>query len=335
MQNNTSESRACQGQSGEKVLPNESLRSFQEARVDVKNARAASALKEKISDGLTTSAIIAEFVGNPRLQDCGPKPLPPTDPNSAEANFPNWAKDPFKTKEPPISKVIETCNQSNETPAKKKNIEESRKLLDTFKEKLGSYPKVLTYEGAVVLCVMLSVNEGESINLNGMPMEDKALILSLLPPTSTAHLLRCDATLKVEFDEAKDFVLTYTHKDEASVILKFFNTVIHPQKLPDTNVPVEQDGGKVMVGGTVILDQKRIQKLIGVVPQEKSHRDDDDEPPRRPTVAGRNAYEIRADVLQMAIDWSVKSNEFGTKTEDNVINLAKKFYEFVEDRRRR
>jgi hypothetical protein len=55
-----------------------------------------------------------------------------------------------------------------------------------------------------------------------------------------------------------------------------------------------------------------------------------------PAKTGKNAYEIRADVLKMAIDWS--SLEDGNKpfrkpSEDEVLNLAKKFYAFVENRR--
>lgn len=257
--------------------------------------------------------------------------------DSVKANFPNAAADPFNPKEVPVKKIIEVCNQSNETPAKKKSIEESKKLIESFKEKVATYPKYLTYEGAVVLCVMLSVNEAESINLDGMPAGDKALILSLLPSCAVVNLKRFDATLKVEFDSERDFILTYKHKDEPPVALKFFNTVIHPDKLPNTNVPVEQDGEKVVVGSgspLVVLDHKRIQKLIGVVPPEKPKKEEDDEVlPRRQQVSGRNAYEIRADVLQMAFDWAAQGNKYTTP--DDIIGVAKKFYEFVEDRKRR
>jgi hypothetical protein len=231
-----------------------------------------------------------------------------------------------------VTKVIEACNQSSETPAKRKSIEESKKLIESFKEKLGAYPKYLTYEGSVVLCVMVSINEGEGINISGLPQVDRDLIISQLPPNAIAQIAKHEASLNVEFDEIKDFILTYK-SDGAPVKLHFFNAVIHPQKLPDTNVPVEQDGGKVMVGSAVVLDQKRIQKLIGVAPQEKP-KDEEEYTPRRQAVAGRNAYEIRADVLQMAFDWAADQGNKYT-TPDDILNVAKKFYEFVEDRRRR
>jgi hypothetical protein len=83
----------------------------------------------------------------------------------------------------------------------------------------------------------------------------------------------------------------------------------------------------------LVLDQKRIQKLVGNTPPERVH--EEEEFPRRQPVANRNAYEIRADVLQMAIDWISKTDEYRQKKDDDVVALAKKFYEFVEDRRRR
>ncbi len=62
---------------------------------------------------------------------------------------------------------------------------------------------------------------------------------------------------------------------------------------------------------------------------------------QRQSTTGRNAYEIRADVLQMAIDWASSSiahnsnNPIITKSrsDDDLISLAKKFYSFVENRR--
>ena len=268
--------------------------------------RLNSMIKEKMQEeGLTTSDL------NAIIEEVGGKPIVT-----------------------PVTKVIEACNSDiNSSPEKKKSLEETKKLIENFKEKVATYPKYLTYEGAVVLCVMLSVNEAESINLDGMPIGDKALILSLLPQCAIAHLKRFDATLKVEFDSERDFVLTYKHKNEPPVALKFFNTVIHPNKLPDTAVPIEENDGKVMVGSALVLDQKRIQRLVGIIPHEKPKREDEDDFPRRQPVSGRNAYEIRADVLQMAFDWAAQGTKYTTP--DDIIGVAKKFYEFVEDRKRR
>lgn len=236
-----------------------------------------------------------------------------------------------------ITKVIEACNQPTDSPAKAKSIEESKKLLTSFKENLATYPKPLTYEGSVVFCVAISVSEGTGISLQGLPQSDRELILSQLPPDAEVKLSKFEASINIDFDEVRDFVLSYHVKGiKDPVKLKYFNTVIHPQKLPETNVPVEKEGGKVTVGTHLVLDQRRIAKLVGIAPHEKhkEKEEEEDASQRRQPVAGRNAYEIRADVLQMAIDWVRSKDEYNQKDENDVLQLAKKFYSFVEDRRR-
>ena len=51
----------------------------------------------------------------------------------------------------------------------------------------------------------------------------------------------------------------------------------------------------------------------------------------------RNAYEIRADILSQALSWIQYKKEFETlktpPTEDEVVEVAKRFYKFVENRR--
>lgn len=48
----------------------------------------------------------------------------------------------------------------------------------------------------------------------------------------------------------------------------------------------------------------------------------------------KNAYEIRTDILEMALDWvKYKAQNPSTITDDDVLNTAYKFYRFVENRR--
>lgn len=50
----------------------------------------------------------------------------------------------------------------------------------------------------------------------------------------------------------------------------------------------------------------------------------------------KNAYEIRRDILEMALMWvkfkSEKSSSFVGYSDDDIISTAKKFYSFVEKR---
>lgn len=50
---------------------------------------------------------------------------------------------------------------------------------------------------------------------------------------------------------------------------------------------------------------------------------------------GKNAYEIRSDILQMAISWAMVEDKvpFQKPSTDELLNLARKFYAFVENRR--
>ena len=327
--NSTPEEKGCQASTGKNVDICKAIAS-QYSDKEAEKAREILALANNPQEKERAEVIIKEATGTKVVLDTSKAVcrggITPSELNSIVEEI---SGKPVIT---PVSKVVETCNQSNETPAKKKSIEESRKLIDTFKEKLGSYPRVLTYEGSVVLCVALSINEGNGINLNGLPQVDREMILSQLPSNALSKMVSFnEAHLNVEFDNTKDFVLIYKLRDAPPLRLNFFNTVIHPQNLPDTNVPVEQDGGKVMVGNSLVLDQKRIQKLIGVVPPEKSHRDDDNELPRRQPVSGRNAFELRTDILTLAVDWVGRSQV--QKTEGEVMRVAKLFYSFVENRR--
>lgn len=77
------------------------------------------------------------------------------------------------------------------------------------------------------------------------------------------------------------------------------------------------------------------QPAMESVFQEESHKLTEKQyvPSVKPS---RNAYEIRADILQMAINWSQTEDgrgNYSKPTDDQVIALAKKFYSFVENRR--
>jgi hypothetical protein len=232
----------------------------------------------------------------------------------------------------PIHKVIETCNQSTETPAKKKSIAESKKLIETFTSKLKNYPKHLSYEGSVVLCSLIGLKQTNDINLAGLPKIDQDLIYSQLPLLETLH---GRLSFSVTLDDQQDFLLACNELPEDKSIsarefrLRFFNSVLRPNNFP-SDIPIERDGEKVTVGGSLVLDPQRVQKLVGNTPSARA-KGEDEELPRRQMVSGRNAFEIRTDILTLAVDWVNQSN--GKRTEDEVLRVAKLFYSFVENRR--
>jgi hypothetical protein len=217
-----------------------------------------------------------------------------------------------------------------ENSSKQKSIAESKKIIETFTKNMESYPKHLSYEGSVVLCSLIGLKQNNNISLNGLPKTDVELIYSQIP-LDTSPL-----SFSVELDDQQDFKLKCVEMSTDLISpktfnLRFFNSVIRPNTSP-SDIPIKQDGNKVTVGSNLVLDQQRIQKLVGNAPPEKT-RNNEEESPRRQPVAGRNAYEIRSDILTLAVDFILKNNPYGKeKSVDEVLALAKRFYSFVEKR---
>lgn len=230
--------------------------------------------------------------------------------------------------------AVDPCSTTNEEYSPPKNVQEAKKLLTTFRKKMTEYPKHMSYEGSMILCVLLAMKKVAAVNIRNLPSVDQTLIKSLLPNNTDV------SQFDVKFDDNKDFVLIFNPQTNKDLTVTVFNTVAHPRPSDLTenlDVPVENDGEKIAVGGKIHLNKKNIQKLVGITPRDQ-HSEESDEKmyvPQQKQV-GRNAYEIRADVLQMAIDWSKiedGSKVYRKPTEDELLSLAKKFYSFVENRR--
>ena len=226
---------------------------------------------------------------------------------------------------------IKETGEHNYNPTK--SVKEAKKLIENFREKVAKYPKYISHEGSTVLCVLISVNTSNNINLKGLPLEDRNIILSLLPDDAEKKLKSFDAHISVVFDAEHDFVLTYKVDGEEQVTINLFNTVIHPNMANvEVDVPVVKDKDKISVGGggNIILDKTRISKLIGMEP----HKNNTNEEyiPRRQLAGGKNAFEIRNDIMDMALEYSLSNKN--PMTPEEIVGVAKIFYGFVENRNR-
>ena len=231
--------------------------------------------------------------------------------------------------------------------SKSTSYKETKKLMDNFKDKVAKYPKHISYEGSMVICVLLSLKQELSAdqktiaNLNSLPSVDIETIKSVMPDWPRGPMF------EVEFDDNKDFILSFDNgKPKISITL--FNSVVHPRPedlkdLGNGAVTIEKDGDKIAVGGKIVLDEKGIKRLIGLKPLKAgdvkyTEKDDDNNRSRRQPVSGRNAFEIREDILESAIDM-IKFSNISNKRDidelsDDVLRIASKFYEFVENKNR-
>jgi hypothetical protein len=203
--------------------------------------------------------------------------------------------------------------------------------LRNFKDKMKTWPIHLSYEGSALLCIILALNEQtRNVSLKQLPTSDQELIKKALGEKIKATFF------EVEFDHIKDFVLTFgalseDKKDVRNHKLTAFNTVAHPrpEDLRDAGSPsikIEENGEKIQVGGKITLNKKTIDRVVGNM--EKPLIQEEEHLKRS---YGKNAYEIRADVLLMAVDWGRREGFIGN--EDDVLKIARKFYAFVENKR--
>jgi len=222
---------------------------------------------------------------------------------------------------------------AKDDPSFKKNLEETIRVRNNFKDKTANYPKRISHEASTVLCVLLSMNANPTITLSALPSVDQQMFRDTVPKNITENL----DNISVMFDDNKDFIITFTSKtsdmkSEPSIFLvNVFNEIIHPGMMNklQVDIPVDFSGDKIDVGGLITLDKKVIQRLGGI--ESKEDKSDPHLYKSKQPVSGRNAFEIRTDVLSMALEWSIYNKQIGS--DEGVINVAKKFYSFVENRR--
>lgn len=193
----------------------------------------------------------------------------------------------------------------------------------------------ISHEGSLLLSAMIGVSdEGKTIvTLNELPDTEKELIRNVLERLSGSSWSLTKG-FEVKFDKYKNFEVSTTNTNTwEKIVFSLGNRVssVPPDEARSlNNVKVERKGKEILIGDRIKLERDRIQNLVQ--PEQTSNG----QTPRpgfqpRQKVAGRNAYEIRADVLEMALDWAKHSNK-SSITEEDVVAIAEAFYGFVEHR---
>ena len=165
-----------------------------------------------------------------------------------------------------------------------------------------------------------------------MPEEDQRTINGILKKRGLDNI----KFLEVRFDENKDFIFKTTDSLNNSVEFTMVNSILYsnPADLnekPPKTVSVETKGDKVFIGGRISIDKKEIKKTIenGLVKKHTIAIKERSPGNSRGNSSGRNAYEIRADILHMAIDWYYNKENV---SDDDLMSLADRFYRFVENK---
>lgn len=238
--------------------------------------------------------------------------------------------------------IIHTPTSSFEKGmSEKMDLNSTKRMIKNFREKVTNYPKHLSYDGSVILCVCLSMKnpsaDYEIVNITKLPKEDQTTILEAI-----GHKVKVISnSFMVKFDDLKDFILTFNYDAEDKIEIVMFNAILHTKSEGNkmiSDVPVEDDGDKVSIGN-FILNKKDLEK-IGGVPSKKDipEKEQQDVTTRVPRYVNKNAYEIRETILEYAINTVKSSNSSNIgnidSTVDKILKVAYKFYDFVENKRR-
>jgi len=199
-----------------------------------------------------------------------------------------------------------------------------------FRENKGSPIQWISYEGSMIICSLISVSDDGNafINMCQLPKEDQDIILHMTEQKILSGF-------HVKLDSYKNFDC-YIGKnvDKESILAKFTlgNRVasIPPyevSRFSNVDVKVERKGKDILIGDRIKIDRNKMQNFVNSTDSTNKRENRGQEVVPRQKVSGRNAYEIRADILEMAIDWAKLQGE---KKLEDVLSIAETFYSFVE-----
>lgn len=192
-----------------------------------------------------------------------------------------------------------------------------------------------SHEGSLLLSALIGVSErGKvTITLGELPGGERQMVSNILEKLSGVSW-PMSKRFSVKFDQYKNFEISATNTTTGEeMVFSLGNRVtsIPPNessRFRNTDVKVEKKGKEILIGDRIKLEQDRIQSLAQTEQASGGQAPRGGFQPRQ-KVSGRNAYEIRADILEMALDWVKHSNK-NNMTEEDVLEIAETFYRFVE-----
>ena len=209
-----------------------------------------------------------------------------------------------------------------------KSTNETKQLLNTFQENMECYPQHISYDGSNVLTVAAALET--PVKLSALSVEDQLVINNQLNQHKLQSVIN-RSQFKVSLDATKDFELFFEYGLQ-KIKVRLFNGIVHPtlNDLSSLNLPVDIDvdrfqhlaGIKSNIPSKVILNKenKPIQNILDAKPQVRT---------------GKNAFEIRLSVLELAVDVVKYSRNDSDQTGDvisKILQASKDLYKFVENK---
>ena len=210
-------------------------------------------------------------------------------------------------------------------------LSETDKAIKKFlTNKSGGNIYWLSYEGSLMISALTGV--GSIISMTQLPEGDRKIINDVVNDIAKKKIEVF--SLWASFDEYKNFETHVASSnpsvDEIGFTLGNRVASIPPNESSRTggsDVKVERKGTSILIGDRIKLEKERIQNLAQS--NDTTSNNVNRNPPRPQKTSGRNAYEIRADVLDMALEL-IKHRGHKDVSSDDVLDIAEAFYDFVE-----
>lgn len=265
---------------------------------------------------------------------------------------------------PPLKTGI--INFGSDLQSDRDSVAKSKKILQNFITKLKDYPISLSIPTICVLRTIIQLTKEDDykrrLSVNQLPKKDQDIILASLPTdkpgnTSTTFEIKYISpdTILLEFkmndsigNHGRRKDVTYARLTVADINERDFSsrgqyTGLSLHGNVDVNIDAKSD--KIVIsghGGEIQVDSKCIanvtKKATGVFTSPSATT-------RSISVEGgiketsregggkKNAFEIRADVLNMALQFATNHVEEKVINSGDIVNIAKTFYEFVENKK--
>ncbi len=201
--------------------------------------------------------------------------------------------------------------------------------------------RYISHEGSTIVSALIGVSDDgcATVNTSQLPDEDKQIIQEVTKLNFSINVI--PGMFFVRFDEYKNFEFSFEVFQKEGKRFTIGNRVAsippHEAKMGmGSDVKIERKGKDILIGDRIKLERGRIQNLVQPTDPTNNGANRGGIQPRT-KVSGRNAYEIRQDIIENAIEVIRLSNiskgkDCNTITDD-VLDVAERLYDFVEHKK--
>jgi hypothetical protein len=201
----------------------------------------------------------------------------------------------------------------------------------------------ISHEGSMIISSLISVTDNgtASINFSQLPEGDRKIV-NIVASKVSGRAINLSG-FSAEMDEYKDFKCIARFPNYPTIEFALGNRVssIPPSESSrfgnTSEVKVERKGKDIVIGDRIKIEKNRIQNLVQPTDSTNNGSNRSGNQSKQ-KVVGRNAFEIRQDIIENAIEIMRMSNPKSSLNiedmTDDILKISSKLYDFVENKYR-